>query len=383
MAVTKDNKPTDSATRKSAKRAALLAAAIALPAINQAHAETAPERGSISLKYLDYLDSQPGDDRIKVSAPSVNVMMPIAGAWTVSGTYTSDSISGASPAFHTRTLVEMEDLRRAIDLKLTRYLPRGTITVGTSYSKETDYLSRGYSVQGTLSTEDKNTTFNAGIGISNDDINPSNKIVVNETKQVMDYILGVTQVLTTRDIVQLNLGYSAGKGYFSDPYKTFDQRPRGHDHATLLARWNHHFDQTDGTSHLSYRYYTDNYGVDAHTVEAEYIQPLAYGWTLQPLARYYTQTAADFYVEVDPAQGQGITFPSPEAKYNSRDQRLSAYGAVTLGFKVIKQLGTDWTVDFKYENYEQKGSWAINSGGSFGLDTFRFRSYQFGLSRKF
>ena len=104
---------------------------------------------------------------------------------------------------------------------------------------------------------------------------------------------------------------------------------------------------------------------------------------MTPLARYYTQTAADFWVPVDPALGQAGTYPSPEAKFNTRDQRLSAYGAVTLGFKVAKQLGPDWTVDFKYENYEQKGNWAINSGGSAGLDTFYFRSYQLGLSRQF
>jgi hypothetical protein len=379
----KDKNPLDSVARKSAKRTAFLAAAMALPFANLAHADIAPERGSISYKYLDYLDSQPGEDRIKVNASALNVMMPIAGAWSVSGTYTSDSVSGASPASYTQYLTGMQDLRRAIDLSLTRYLPRGTITVGTAYSNESDYISRGFSLQGTVSTEDKNTTFNAGIAVTNDDINPSNHIVVGERKHVTDWILGVTQILTAQDIVQLNLGYSAGKGYFTDPYKTFDQRPRFRDHSTALVRWNHYFNQTGGASNLTYRYYTDTFGVDAHTATAEYIQPLPYGWTVTPLARYYTQTAADFWVPVDPALGQAGTYPSPDAKYNTRDQRLSAYGAITLGFKVAKQLGPDWTVDFKYENYEQKGSWAINSGGSGGLATFYFRSFQFGISRQF
>jgi hypothetical protein len=378
-----NKKPVVSEVTKSAKRIALLAGAIALPGVHLAQAEVVPERGKISLEYLDYLDSQPGQDRIRVKAPSLNVMVPIAGEWTVDGTYTSDSISGASPAFYTTSLVDMKDLRRAAGLTLTRYLPRGTISVGTAYSHESDYLSRGYSVQGTLSTEDKNTTLNAGVGITNDDINPSNNIVNNETKHVNDYVLGVTQVLTPQDIVQMNLGYSAGKGYFTDPYKTFDQRPRARDHATVMAQWNHYFTQTGGVSHLLYRYYNDNWGVNAHNVEAEYIQPLAYGWTLQPLARYYTQTAADFYVEVDPVLGQSGTYPSPDAKYNTRDQRLSAFGAVTLGLRIAKQLGPDWTLDFKFQEYEQKGSWAINSGGSYGLDAFRFRSYQFGFSRQF
>lgn len=366
-----------------AKGAALLAAAMVMPVAHNAQAETVPERGQISFKYLDYLDRQPGDDRIKVKAPSVNVMMPIAGEWVVSGTYTSDSVSGASPAYHTRQLTKMEDLRRAIDLRLTRYLPRGTVSVGTSYSNESDYISRGVSLQGTWSTEDKNTTFNAGMGVANDDINPNNGIVKGETKHVTDWLVGVTQILSMNDIVQLNLGYSKGNGYFSDPYKAFDERPRGRDHNTVMLRWNHHFDQVNGTSHLTYRYYANTYKIRAHTLTAEYVQPFGDGWTVTPLVRLYTQTAADFYLEVDPNSNGAPTFPAFDAKYFSLDQRLSEYGALTLGVKVAKQLNNDWTVDFKYENYEQRGSWAVNADGSRGLEPFMFRSFQIGLSRKF
>lgn len=363
------------------KGSLLLAAALALPTINAAHAESAPERGIVAYKYLDYLDSQPGNDRIKVHASSVMVMAPVAGEWAVSGIYTVDSISGASPAYHTRQLTRMDDLRRAIDLRLTRYLPSGTLSVGTTYSHESDYISRGLSVQGTLATEDRNTTFNAGVGVSNDDINPSNQVVVGETKQVTDWILGLTQILTMQDIVQLNLGYSKGSGYFSDPYKVLDERPRGRDHSTMLARWNHYYPQTDGASRLSYRYYTDTYGIKAHTIAAEYAQPCSNGWTITPLARFYTQTAADFYLQ--PGPGSAPTFPAFDAQYYSLDQRLSEYGAVTLGFKIVKQLDPDWAVDFKFEKYEQRGSWAATGNGSQGLEPFHFRSFQFGLSRKF
>lgn len=376
-----NNKAAKPARQDVIKGSVLLAAALALPSINPAHAETAPERGIISYKYLDYLDSQPGDDRIKVHASSVMVMTPIAGEWAVSGTYTTDSISGASPAYHTRQLTKMEDFRRAIDLRLTRYLPRGTVAVGTTYSNESDYVSRGLSLQGTVSTEDNNTTFNAGIGISNDEINPSNQAVVGETKQVTDWLWGITQILTAEDIVQLSLGYSKGRGYFSDPYKFLDERPRGRDHSTVLVRWNHHFPQTAGTSHLSYRYYTDTYKIRAHTIATEYIQPLAHGWTITPLARFYTQTAANFFLE--PGSGSAPPFPAFDAKFYSLDQRLSEYGAVTLGFKVAKQLDPDWLVDLKYEYYRQKGSWAATANGSQGLEPFSFRSIQIGLSRKF
>ncbi|HEY6898860.1 MAG TPA: DUF3570 domain-containing protein [Rhodocyclaceae bacterium] len=364
--------------------AALMAAALALPGIQAARAETAPDRGVVSVKFLDYQDSQPGADRIRVTAPSMFFLAPFAdGRWSASGTYTVDAISGASPAFHTRALTRMRDDRHAYNGGVTRYFQDGTLTLGAAYSRESDYLSRGFSLQGTHSSEDKNTSFNLGVAMYNDEINPTNRIVRHETKQVAEYLAGVTQILTPYDIVQAEIGTSRGRGYFSDPYKTFDQRPRRHDHATVLARWNHHFSGAGGTSRLSYRYYNDNYGIIAHTAEAEYVQPLPGGWTLQPSLRLYTQKAATFYVEVDPARGDGITFPSAAALYNSRDQRLSAFGAATLGLKVVKDFGPDWSLDVKYERYEQRSEWARNAQGSYGLAPFQFRAVQFGITHRF
>ncbi len=378
------------------KSAMLLAAALALPAINIAHAETAPEHGVISFKYLDYLDSQSGHpdvvsgassstskDRIKVKAQSLMIMAPIAGEWSVSGSYTGDSISGASPAYHSTDLRKIDEQRDAGSLGLTKYLPRGTVSIGVNQSNEHDYFSRGFSLQGTVASEDKNTTFNTGIAVSNDEINASNHLPSGQgqSKHVTDWLIGVTQVLTVNDIVQLDLGYSAGNGYFTDPYKTADKRPSSKDHYTILTRWNHYFNQTGGSSHLGYRYYNDTYGIEAHTLTAEYIQPFGNGWSVMPLARLYTQTAANFYVGLST---DAPDFPNPNSlKYFSMDQRLSEYGAMTWGFKLAKQLNPDWLVDFKYEQYKQKESWALTGNNDGNLDSFVFRSFQFGISRRF
>ena len=81
-------------------RSLLLGAALALPMIGATHAESAPERGLVALKYLDYLDRQPGIDRIRVRAPALSVLAPVGGDWAVGGALISDAISGASPAFH-------------------------------------------------------------------------------------------------------------------------------------------------------------------------------------------------------------------------------------------------------------------------------------------
>lgn len=363
--------------------ASLLAAAMALPMTPAARAETPPERGVIAIKYLDYLDSQPGADRIAVRAPSLLISAPVAGDWSVAGTYISDAISGASPAYHTTALTRLRDKRTAGTFSVSRYFANGLVTVGGSVSTEKDYLSRGLFVQAALSSDDKNTTWNLGLAATRDVINPTNGIVEQERKRIADLIVGVTQVVTRRDIVQLTIGYSQGSGYFSDPYKALDNRPRERNHTTVLARWNHHMEATEGIARLSYRYYTDTYAIRAHTLGAEYVQPLGQGWSVMPLVRLYTQKSARFYVDVDPAAGPFPTNPPPDATYYSLDQRLSSFGAVTLGLKVSKQIDADWLVDVKFEQYRQRGQWALAGTGSPGLEPFNARSIQVGISRQF
>ena len=75
-----------------------LAFPLALGVNTMALADSAPDKGLVSLKYLDYLDSQPGFDRIRVRAPSVLVMKPLSSEWSVSSTDSSDSVSGGQMA---------------------------------------------------------------------------------------------------------------------------------------------------------------------------------------------------------------------------------------------------------------------------------------------
>lgn len=364
----------------------ILAAALTLPAVQIAHAETAPERGMISFKHLDYQDSQPGWDRVGVKANSVMIMVPIADVWSVEGVLTSDTVSGASPSFHSQELGSgiMHDKRNSHDIRLTRYFSRGSLAVGRSDSSESDYTSQVYSVTGSASTEDKNTTYSLGLGVTDDKINVPALDLNNKPKKSTDVMLGITQVLSMHDIAQLNISHAEGRGYYSDPYKFFDNRPNHKNQTVVLTRWNHHFQQFDGTGRFSYRYYTDSFGVRAHTLGAEYVQPLPRGWTVSPEIRLHSQTAASFYV--DPIDSPNPTIPAgfvPGTTIMSQDQRLSAFGAITYGIKILNQLDKDWLLDIKYEHYEQQGKWNFLGKGSPGLAPLRAQILQVGITRYF
>ena len=120
-----------STTTSTVLGAAFVTAALALPSLQFANAEAPPERGVVSFKYLHYQESQDivsqtgsntniintvsgassvaasgssgssgSQDRIGVNAYSVGALVPVAGKWSLGTTYTSDSVSGASPTYH-------------------------------------------------------------------------------------------------------------------------------------------------------------------------------------------------------------------------------------------------------------------------------------------
>jgi hypothetical protein len=365
---------------------ALLAAALTMPAVQVAHAEAVPDRGYIAYKHLNYDDSQPSYDRISVDADSLMVMVPFQENWSISGTLTTDTISGASPAWHSEpiSLSDVDDRRDAQDIRLTRYFARGSVTVGASHSKEDDYESRALSVQGSLATEDKNTTLSLGIGRSNDDVSSSADPSLHEKKRTTDLLVGVTRILTPKDIAQLNISYTDGHGYYSDPYKFLDNRPGDKYQTAMLARWNHYIEDWNGATQLGYRYYKDSFGIRAHTVTIDYTQELSEKWSVTPLLRLYTQSAADFYVE---NTNPPLPFPPPGYMPGvtniSFDQRLASFGARTIGIKIAYQPTKDWLMDFKYEDYAQRTDWSLTSDGSENLDRFYARMIQIGLARYF
>jgi len=379
-------------------RISLLSAALALPGLaatllstvaatlpallsSAAQAEEPPDHSAIDLKYLYYHDYQPGEGRMRISAPSFHLLAPFADRWSVETAIVVDAISGASPLFHDTLSgasgLGVNDLRKAGDVKLTRYFDSGAVGMQFAYSTEHDYVSRALSVDARLSTPDNNTTFTAGAGHAEDDIDSVNLVARGQHKRTTDLLAGVTQVLTPDDIIQSNLTYSIGHGYYSDPYKAIDVRPDHRDQFAWLSRWNHYVVAVDGTLRLSARYYHDPFGIRALALLTEWVQPVA-SWTITPSLRYYTQGAAEFYR--DPPFPQGFRIGEPY----SADQRLSAFGAITAGVKLAKSFAGGWRADFKAEYYEQRNDWHHLFGSdSKPLKPFKAQFYQVGLGKDF
>lgn len=379
---------TEARPRLGDKAGAIIAAALALPGV-VAHADSAPEHGVMAARYLYYKDSQPGLDRIRVNAPSIYVLAPLSPQWAVDGSLVSDSVSGATPRYHTSisgATPHMSDRRLAGNVQVTRYFERSNYSAGLAGSNENDYNSRAGSLLANFSSDDNNRTWNLGVGYANDRIGSSNDPTLDERRRTTEFMVGVTQAWTANDLLQLNLTFNRGRGYFSDPYKDVDNRPRERDQSIMLARWNHYSEDTGGALRSAYRYYHDTWGINAHALGAEWVQPIG-RFTLTPSMRYYTQNSASFYF--DPVYDPDVGPPYPPGyftnppQYSSADQRLAAFGAVTVGLQVAMQVDADWIVALKAERYAQRTNWRLGGNGSTGLDPFDATFVQLGVETRF
>jgi hypothetical protein len=92
-----------------------------------------------------------------------------------------------------------------------------------------------------------------------------------------------------------------------------------------ITRYRHHVASRNGTFQADYRFYRDDWGIRAHTVEVAWSQVVGGAWTLRPALRYYTQSQADFYTPL---------IPQPQPAILSSDQRLAAFGGLTPSLRV-------------------------------------------------
>lgn len=380
--------PTAASPLGSVLMASLLLPGLAALSSAPAQAENAPEQSVVSIRYGDYQDSQPGLKRVRVQGPQVYALKPIAGEWAVEGSWVGDSVSGASPRLHTQIsgASRMQDYRKAGDLRVSRYFSRAVVSASVAYSDEHDYTSRALGLQARWSSDDNNRTWHLGLGLANDKIDGG--AAFDERKRTRELMVGVTQVLTPADIVQVNLTRTVGSGYFNDPYKSFDERPRQRNAWNLLTRWNHFFDGPNAALRLHWRAYHDTFGVTSQTFGAEWMQPLG-RWTLTPGLRYTVQSAARFYFDpVLTAQGlvdeRATLLAALRMKGDhSADARLAAWGGLSASLKAAYALTRDTQLDLWLEWYRQSAGLRAGGGGSPGLAPLSARFVQIGVTHRF
>jgi hypothetical protein len=265
------------------------------------------------------------------------------------------------------------------------------LSVGLSASKEYDYLHLGVNAKLSRDFNQRNTTVSAGLAFSADSIDAVGGTPVpltsmgdvgdlgnrlgKQDKDIVDIVLGVTQVITRNLVVQANYSFSDSSGYLNDPYKIVslvdavsgDVVPRTPAPGALGPSHEYIFESRPDkrTKHsfygqakyymggkvldASYRYMTDDWDIDSHTVDLRYRWPMGDSRYLEPHLRFYTQTDANFY-QVGVANG------SPLPAYATSDYRLGNFDAITVGMKYGWTTKNGNEMSARLEFYQQSGS---------------------------
>ncbi|MFA6286260.1 MAG: DUF6850 family outer membrane beta-barrel protein [Opitutaceae bacterium] len=352
-----------------------LGALASLLQLRTAHAED-----SVTVKAQSW---QEADNRIRVDAQYALVEADITPDAHLKVMGLIDSIAGATPTGELPTRpgyknAQMDDRRKAWDANLAYQFQRMNVSVSYGNSRESDYVSNGYSLNTLTNFNDKNTLLLVGWGHTDDTIMESKLGWTDHRyKTGDDMILGVTQLISPEMSVTANVSYGHSTGFMSDPYKIVsttmwdldpgtyytlpENRPRQKDKISVFLGTNRHFEKLDGALDASYRLYHDSFGITSHTVELKWIQRLGSHFTVEPLARYYVQSQADFYYyDLDKAGIGTSVVPSGETgtgagPFYSSDYRLSKMETMNLGLKLSWIINDHCSLDVAYERYLMRG----------------------------
>lgn len=378
---------------KTKKVIRLLSIATATLIANTAHAEET--EWDVDSALLIYSET----DRVSAVEPVVSMYKDLGDDESISMKLTLDSLTGASatgavPSSNIQTFTRpsgkgaytvkpnetplddtFHDSRAAFSLNHEKPIDRNNRrTLGFNISKEFDFFSLAGNASWQHDTNQKNTTYLMGVNIEMDQITPvgnapvplsdvslKNKDASSEDKNIIDLVFGVTQIIDKRSLFQVNLSLSQADGYMTDPYKMvsivdatgepsshiFEQRKDNRSRQSLYGKYKISLENNDIVT-ASYRYMTDNWGVNSHTFDATYKYKLSDGYFIQPHLRLYEQSPADFYRYF-------LLDSESIPKYVSADYRLGKMTATTVGVKFGQDINEQHSWSARIEFYDQSG----------------------------
>ncbi len=313
-----------------------------------------------------------------------------------SQTVTSDTVTGASPCIDedggyyelcrdTRVIdgivgdgfldpdaliygtTELVDRRDAGSILYTFLTPerRNELSVGLSYSEESDFKNTGTSAEYLMYlNKNKNRSLTVGASVMKNEVYDYLDNVWN-TFDLVNTQIGIAQVFNAKSVGKASIFFMSEDGHLSNPYFNVvrrvnvtveatdpayfkyylsrDSRPDKRQAGGLMAQYVSMVEK--GTAlHFNYRYYQDTWAVRSHTLEAKVFHDMGTKFRFGPLLRFYDQAAANFFKAHDASDNA-----FDEEGFATADHRLGNY--------------TSWTVQLGLE-YKQTNdlSWNINTG---------------------
>lgn len=356
----------------------------------------------VTFQYLQYNEN---DNRTAISAPSIMINKNFGVDYTLNVSFVGDAVSGASPTYYDASSgasafsrntginvgdlgygnIEYEETRLAGAIALTsRFANRDELTVGFNHSSENDFYSSEASAEYMHWLDDsKNQSLTFGMSYQ------INEILVNCVENLAcntsaDTSSGVSTVITAdtnsgaskamdATLINAQLSFSQNidsqsyakvslfaiveDGYLSNPYMNVvryykvikadvvaENKPDTRMAYGASIKYANALTDTISTQ-LAYRYYTDDWGINSHTLDSDIYYEYNSDWILKLGLRGYIQSKADFYS----ADRDYFT----NEIYASHDQRMSSFSSITyktdVDYKISDELSVNVSGNFYYQ----------------------------------
>ena len=292
-----------------------------------------------------------------ITGYSATARAKITENFAVEANYFIDKVSGASVDVLSQASV-IKDTRKQKSGTLEYLHDKTTYTASYMSSVERDYKSDTASFSLSQSMFGDLTTVTLAFANTHNTVGENNGTANDPNVAWLGHALtrsysgGLSQIITKNFIAGVNLQVITDAGYLANPYRSvrfLDGSARGYGLASQVYPDTHTSTavQVQAKYYLPYRaavtglyrYFTDTWGVVGNTYELDYTHPIANKWIFEGRARYYKQSAANFYSDLFPfANSQNFT---------ARDQNLAALDNITLGAKVTYAFLPDGWKFFK------------------------------------
>ncbi|HSY94606.1 MAG TPA: DUF3570 domain-containing protein [Steroidobacteraceae bacterium] len=325
-----------------------------------------------------------------ITGESVLVRKKFSENFAMEANYFVDKVSGASIDVLSQASV-IKDERKQKTLSLdyihdkTQYNLSYTDSTERDYISNTTHFSLSQDMFGDLTTVTLGFTDSRNkVGENNGGTNtPKIEWLGHATSR--SYEGGLSQILTKNLIAGATVEIITDQGLLSNPYRSIRYRvdpsinplgyalgsqvyPNTHTSTAGEVRAKYYLPYRAAAS-VSYRYFSDTWGIRANTIELGYTQPVSNKWIFEGRLRHYNQNSATFYSDLFPfANSQN---------FEARDQNLAAStnntidGKVTWafapsGFLIFKRATASFDVtriQFKYGDFRNIKDFNVTPAG--------------------
>lgn len=282
---------------------------------------------------------------VDIDGPSILIRKKVGKSLSFVGNYYVDMVSSASIDVVTTASPYSEE-RKQWSLGTDYLHANTTMSINYTSSEESDYDAETFAFSVSQDMFGDLTTLTLGYALGDDLVRRSDDPAFERTLDKQNYSVGITQILTKNLISSLNVETATDEGYLSNPYRTvryFDSgsalgysyepelypNTRTSNAVGIRARY---FLPYRAAVEAEYRYFTDTWDIEGHTVALTYIHPWR-DWTFTGKFRYHDQTGAHFYSDLF-SRAQATNF-------RGRDKELSPLTSYTFKMKAAYEFLSD------------------------------------------